>query len=56
MRIITFERYGAPEVLQYQEAGEQVSSHNEVLIRDKPGNAASPLPAFLPLSGWGMIV
>lgn len=35
MRVITFERYGAPEVLQYQEVGEQVPSDNEVLIRVK---------------------
>lgn len=35
MRVITFKRYGAPEVLQYQEVGEQVPSHNEVLIRGK---------------------
>lgn len=35
MRIIKFERYGAPEVLQYQEVGVQLPADNEVLIRVK---------------------
>jgi NADPH:quinone reductase-like Zn-dependent oxidoreductase len=35
MRIIKFERYGAPDVLQYREVGAQVPADNEVLIRVK---------------------
>lgn len=35
MRIIHFERYGAPDVLQYLEVGTQVPADNEVLIRVK---------------------
>lgn len=35
MRVIHFERYGAPDVLQYLEVGTQVPADNEVLIRVK---------------------
>jgi NADPH:quinone reductase-like Zn-dependent oxidoreductase len=35
MRIIKFDRYGAPDVLQYREVGAQVPADTEVLIRVK---------------------
>lgn len=35
MRIVKFDRYGAPDVLQYREVGAQVPADNEVLIRVK---------------------
>jgi NADPH:quinone reductase-like Zn-dependent oxidoreductase len=35
MRIIKFDRYGAPDVLQYRKVGAHVPADNEVLIRVK---------------------
>ena len=57
MRVITFKRYGAPEVLQYQEVGEQVPSDNEVLIRGKrsaPFLRCSCVVPALFLNDYGM--